>query len=256
MGTERYGRIPGFWDGRVAYFAYFGKERTTEDFDWLVIENTVKAKVDERSDSDESSNAEHYEDNEVSNKKNNNWDPQHPTLASNARSQSRHSSTQSSQASYHQGDVDFGTTTANAKSVSDDRQMGNEIEYMIDDIKDGINKVAHQLSQGMSFEEDKTKGDSSDSQSEKSLSSLESDMAAKLAQPDLVPPDDISNRPPNQPTVTTVSSSEGSAQKLKEWQKSSYYKQSLERQGTLRRASSEEQPEDGNSSPTKIQRRN
>ena len=38
--TERYGRIPGFWDGRVAYFAYFGKERTTEDFDWLVIENT------------------------------------------------------------------------------------------------------------------------------------------------------------------------------------------------------------------------
>ena len=34
----------------------------------------------------------------------------------------------------------------------------------------------------------------SDSHSQKSLSSLESDMAAKLAQPDLVPPDVISNR--------------------------------------------------------------
>ena len=65
---------------------------------------------------------------------------------------------------------------------------------MIDDIKDGINKVAHQLSHGMSFDENNLKGDNSDSHSQKSLSSLESDMAAKLAQPDLVPPDVISNR--------------------------------------------------------------
>ena len=154
----------------------------------------MKEKLDESSDSDESSYAAHYEDNKASNNRTNNWEPQPPTLASNGRSQSRQSSTQSSQASYHQDDVDFGKTAANEKSISDDRQRGNEIEYMIDDIKDGINKVAHQLSQGMSFEEEKTKGDSSDSQSEKSLSSLESDMAAKLAQPGLVPPDDISNR--------------------------------------------------------------
>ena len=63
---------------------------------------------------------------------------------------------------------------------------------MIDDIKDGINKVANQLSQGMSFEEDNE--NKVESPSERSLSSLESDMAAKLAQPDLVPPDVISNR--------------------------------------------------------------
>ena len=45
---------------------------------------------------------------------------------------------------------------------------------------------------------------------------------------------------------------------FQEWQKSSYYKKSLERQTTLRRASSSDEPagDGGNSSPTKIPRRN
>ena len=108
-------------------------------------------------------------------------------MATNNRVQSRKSSTQSSQASYPQDDTEFSKHTSNEQSAANHGSETNVIENMIDDIKDGINQVAHQLSHGMSFEEDKE--NKVDSPSEKSLSSLESDMAAKLAQPDLVPPD-------------------------------------------------------------------
>ena len=42
IAKSKYGLIPGFWNGQNAVYAYFGKENTTEDFDWIVLDNTGK----------------------------------------------------------------------------------------------------------------------------------------------------------------------------------------------------------------------
>ena len=120
-----------------------------------------------------------------SNTEKNDWDPQAPTIADNA---SIHSSA-TSQASSH--------SQQGLNSLNDEQtnQAGTEkpgvtgIEGLVDELSKGINKVAAELSRGLSVDKDTKEG--RDNLSNKSDSSLDSNMAAKLAQANLVPPDVI-----------------------------------------------------------------
>ena len=125
---------------------------------------------------------------------NNNWDPQPPTLAPKTPNNTSIDLVDNSTNSQTSSISDQGNNSSPGddghKLVIDGPDV-TAIENLIDDISNGINKVANQLSTGLSF--DKDSKESLDSHSHKSVSSLESDMTAKLAQPSLVPPDVISN---------------------------------------------------------------
>ena len=73
-------------------------------------------------------------------------------------------------------------------------QADETIESLIEGISDGINKVARQLSKGLSYDKSSTESlkefEEFERKSVKSGSSLESDITAKLAEPGLIPPPD------------------------------------------------------------------
>ena len=124
----------------------------------------------------------------------NKWDPQLPTLADNTSTNlvdSRSTDSQAPSISDQANSSPPANDDDGSKLVIDGPDV-TAIESLIDDISNGINKVANQLSHGLSFDKD-SKEESVDNHSQKSVSSLESDMTAKLAQPSLVPPDIISN---------------------------------------------------------------
>ena len=45
IARTRLGTIPGFFNGRQGFYAYAGKERATDDFDWIVIEEEKKQDI-------------------------------------------------------------------------------------------------------------------------------------------------------------------------------------------------------------------
>ena len=45
IARTRLGTIPGFFNGKQGFYAYAGKERATDDFDWVVIEEEKKDDV-------------------------------------------------------------------------------------------------------------------------------------------------------------------------------------------------------------------
>ena len=42
IARTRLGTIPGFFNGRQGFYAYAGKERATDDFDWIVLQEEEK----------------------------------------------------------------------------------------------------------------------------------------------------------------------------------------------------------------------
>ena len=72
-----------------------------------------------------------------------------------------------------------------------ERPDNTEIKDLVQEISNGIHKVAAELSKGLSLSKDTS--EDKNSISSKSDSSLSSDMTAKLAQADLIPPDVITN---------------------------------------------------------------
>ena len=127
---------------------------------------------------------------------NTDWNPQPPALAETMSTHSTQSSNESQVSSLVPEDQESSLQLKDENALTDekDKQLDRDastVESLIDDLSDGINKVARQLSQGLSFDADAK--ESLDSQSRKSGSSLDSDMTNKLAQPNLVPPDVIAN---------------------------------------------------------------
>ena len=84
------------------------------------------------------------------------------------------------------------------KDTNDTSDINGEadetVESLIEGISDGINKVARQLSKGLSYDKSSTESlkefEEFERKSVKSGSSLESDITAKLAEPGLIPPPD------------------------------------------------------------------
>ena len=163
-------------------------------FIFLVEEPTehIKKPIDGEEDSSSSSssssssNSSNITPNASSKRENNNRDPQPPAMADNASTPSKHSSADRQASSNSTKEINSPPDAQTNQAVIE----GPDVTA-IESFVDGINNVARQLSQGLSFDDD-TK-EELDGQSHKSDSSLDSNMTAKLAQPNLVPPDVIAN---------------------------------------------------------------